>query len=382
MPIQKITAFVKSESVLVISGVLALISCFFTLPSAAYFSYINYKTLAILFCLMTVVAGLRAIGIFEILCHFLLSRVRSVRWLMLVMVLLCFFLSMFLTNDVALITLVPFTLTLMESEKSSGNSERMLIHVLVMETISANLGSMLTPFGNPQNLYLYTAYNFSMGEFIKLMLPYSFISLILVIAGTLCFPLGKINASSKSDFASEISLSENRGRLIVYVGLFFLSILSVSRILDYRLVLILVIVAVLICDRRRFLNVDYSLLLIFVFFFIFIGNIGAITQVDSFLSSVIRGREVLVSILTSQVTSNVPAAILLSDFTENGKGLVIGTNLGGLGTLIASMASLITYRFYAQRKNAKNGRYLVYFSLLNAAFLVILYLFYIFIRLY
>ena len=130
------------------------------------------------------------------------------------------------------------------------------------------------------------------------------------------------------------------------------------------------------------MNVDYSLLLTFVFFFIFIGNIGAIPQVDSFLSSVIRGREVLVSILTSQVTSNVPAAILLSDFTENGKGLVIGTNLGGLGTLIASMASLITYRFYAQRKNAKNGRYLVYFSLLNAAFLVILYLFYIFIRLY
>ena len=370
MPIQKITAFVKSESVLVISGVLALISCFFTLPSAAYFSYINYKTLAILFCLMTVVAGLRAIGIFEILCHFLLSRVRSVRWLMLVMVLLCFFLSMFLTNDVALITLVPFTLTLMESEKSSDNSQRMLLHVIVMATISPNLGGMLPPFGNP-------AYNFSMGEFIKLMLPYSFISLVLVIAGTLCFPLGKINASSKSDFASEISLSENRGRLIVYVGLFFLSILSVSRILDYRLVLILVIVAVLICDRRRFLNVDYSLLLTFVFFFIFIGNIGAITQVDSFLSSVIRGREVLVSILTSQVTSNVPAAILLSDFTENGKGLVIGTNLGGLGTLIASMASLITYRFYAQRKNAKNGRYLVYFSLLNAAFLVILYLFYI-----
>ena len=382
MPIQKITAFVKSESVLVISGVLALISCFFTPPSAAYFSYINYKTLAILFCLMTVVTGLRAIGIFEILCHFLLSKVRAVRWLMLVMVLLCFFLSMFLTNDVALITLVPFTLILMESEKSSDNSERMLIHVLVMETISANLGSMLTPFGNPQNLYLYTAYNFSMGEFIKLMLPYSFISLFLVIAGTLCYPLGKINASSKSDFASEISLSENRGRLIVYVGLFFLSILSVSRILDYRLVLILVIAAVLVCDRRRFLNVDYSLLLTFVFFFIFIGNIGAIPQVDRFLSSVIRGREVLVSILTSQVTSNVPAAILLSDFTENGKGLVIGTNLGGLGTLIASMASLITYRFYAQRKEAKNGRYLVYFSLFNVAFLVILYLFYIFIRLY
>jgi Na+/H+ antiporter NhaD/arsenite permease-like protein len=239
---------------------------------------------------------------------------------------------------------------------------------------------MLTPFGNPQNLYLYSRYQFSMKDFLLLMLPYTLISLALVLLETL-FTCG---AGEKTKGSTRQSTKNNRensplqsnkidtGKFIYFLILFLLCLLSVARILDHRILFVLVLAAVWIKEKKLLTRVDYSLLITFVFFFVFIGNLGNVTAVRSFLKKIVDGREVLTSVLASQVVSNVPAAILLSGFTENGKALVIGTNLGGLGTLIASMASLITYKFFAEEYGDRRLAYILRFSLVNVALLLIL----------
>jgi Na+/H+ antiporter NhaD/arsenite permease-like protein len=285
---------------------------------------------------------------------------------------------MFLTNDVTLVTIVPFTiLVFRDMGEERGNA---LMMTLIMETVGANLGSMLTPFGNPQNLYLYSRYQFSMKAFLLLMLPYTLISLALVLLGTL-FTCGDGTKKKRSDRQSAKNNGENSplmankidtGKFIYFLILFLLCLLSVARVLDHRILFALVLAAVWIKEKKLLTRVDYSLLVTFVFFFVFIGNLGNVTAVRSFLKEIVDGREVLTSVLASQVVSNVPAAVLLSGFTENGKALVIGTNLGGLGTLIASMASLITYKFFAEEYGDRRLAYILRFSLVNVVLLLIL----------
>ena len=289
------------------------------------------------------------------------------------LILLCFFMSMFLTNDVTLITVVPFTIMMI----TLTGMQRNTISLLVFETIAANLGSMLTPFGNPQNLYLYARYDYHMGQFIRIMLPYTAASLVLVLAATLLMKRERVICTADPEKQSR--RLEVKG-FVCYLVLFLFCILSVARLLDYRILLVIVFTAVMILDRRLLTQVDYSLLLTFVFFFVFIGNVGKIGMIRQVLENFMNGRELLTAIITSQFVSNVPAAILLSGFTQNGRALVIGTNLGGLGTLIASMASLITYKFYAAEKESSKKKYLLYFTAVNLVFLVLLYLLSFFLR--
>lgn len=361
--ITQIKTFFKNEVVLVISFVLAVVSVFFVPPSAAYLEYIDFRTLALLFCLMAVMKGFDSLGIFQLMAEKLLKSVHTMRGLSLTLCLLCFFSSMIITNDVALITFVPFTIVAL---RLSG-SDKGLLPLVALETIAANLGSMLTPIGNPQNLYLFSNYEMDIGEFFSTIWPYALLSLVLTIICALCMGGRPVQLQVES---SNTAINSGGNRLTMYGILFLLSLLTVFRVIPYVVTLLLTALAILLLDRKILAKVDYSLLLTFVFLFVFIGNLGNMGPVNDFLQNIVVGNEVLAGILSSQVFSNVPAAILLSGFTQNAKDLLIGVNLGGLGTLIASMASLISFKFLAKEKVGA-GRYLFLFTLLNLLFLAL-----------
>ena len=359
---KKIISFAKSEIVLVISFVLAVVSMFFVHPSKEYLSYINHSVLIILFCLMLAVAGMRNIGLFTKASELMLKKAGNVRKLGFIMMNLCFFTSMLITNDVALITFVP--LSLMIFEKSSNKKD--LILTTVIETAAANLGSAMTPVGNPQNLYVYSYYKMSIKEFCLTMLPFVVFSYILL--SLLCLTLSK----EKLTVNQEITKTVPKGYLTVYTILFILSLLTVLRILPDYICLIICFAVIVVVKRELLLKVDYSLLFTFVFFFIFVGNAGNINVIRDFVSNIVKDRELIVAPLLSQFLSNVPTAVMLSGFTDNAIALLKGMNLGGLGTPIASMASLISYKFYVRSEKAENGRYMKLFPLINFGLLFIL----------
>jgi len=360
---EKVLKFVKDEAVLVISGVLAFVSCFATHPDKLYFNYINFDVLILLFCLMVAVAGFREIGVFDYLCRVMLKRVSKLRAVSMLLCLFSFVTGMFLTNDVTLVTVVPFTLLVF-----GYYSSKSLIFLLIMETVSANLGSMLTPLGNPQNLYIYDVYNFEMSEFLLTMLPYSALALLLIFISCVVM-FNKKDEIVVPEYKKKII---DKRKLLIFSMLFILSILAVLHILNYFVLLAIVIILCIFTDYRVIFRADYYLLLTFVFFFIFIGNIGRVDVISEGLKGVVTGNEILVSVFLSQFISNVPAAVLLSDFTKNGKELLIGINLGGLGTIIASMASLITYKFYVKIDGASAKKYILYFSFVSVIYLVAL----------
>ena len=353
--------FFKKETVLCVAGILAFISAFFVHPSAAYIGYIDFRVLSLLFCLMLVVAGFQSIGLFHFLGSALLTKVRTTRQLILVLSLLCFFSSMFITNDVSLLTFVPFGIMIL----TMTGQQKLLISTIVLQTIGANLGSMFTPVGNPQNLYLASAFSVSTGTFLMRMLPLTALSLILLVAAACMLPSASVDIASQP-----VEEQPEPKKLAVYLALFVVCLGCVSHLIPYPVMLVLV--TLLFTNRALFHKADYFLLLTFVFFFLFIGNVQNIPAVSDLLHKLIRGRELGAGILLSQCISNVPAAILLSGFTDAVRPLLFGVNVGGLGTLIASMASVISYRAYAEIPEAKSGTYMMVFTLYNLIFLIIL----------
>lgn len=292
-----------------------------------------------------------------------------------VLILMCFLGSMVITNDVALITFVPFAIMIMKNCKR----EDLMIPVVVLQTIAANLGSMLTPIGNPQNLYLYGVTGMSVGSFVLTMLPLALLTILLLGFGIALLP----------EKRRQIELDDNYGivkgfgsktQIILYGILFMLAIFSVLRVIPYYVVVILIFITVLIMSYRVLLHVDYTLLLTFIGFFIFTGNIGRIPQINETLAHLVKGREFLLGVLTSQVISNVPATLLLTGFAEDYKELLQGVNVGGLGTLIASMASLISYKSYTNVYPKHKAKYIVKFTVYNLVFLLCLCAFHIILR--
>ncbi len=356
----KIKSFVKNEIVLIISFALATASAFVVTPNAGYIGYIDFRTLALLLCLMAVMAGLNSLGIFRLLASKLLGFATTTRSLALWLCSLCFFSSMIITNDVALITFVPFSIVAL---KLSGQ-EKLLIPLITLETVAANLGSMLTPVGNPQNLYLFSAFNMTVGEFFLTVLPYAVLSFLLLIISAFFIKKEKVSV-----VAEEQSENINGKFCAVYMALFAIAILTVFRVIPYGITFAVSVAVIFILDKKALAKVDYSLLFTFVFLFIFIGNLKNIAPVSDFLSKIVIGNEIAVGIAASQIISNVPAAILLSGFTDNIKELLVGVNLGGLGTLIASMASLISFKLIA-KENISSGKYILIFTAVNIVFLV------------
>ncbi len=356
---------IKKDLFFTISILLALLSTFFVLPDKQYFDYINLPVLILLFCLMIVVAGFEKTGVFDSLKS-KMSNIKNEKSLIFTLCMLCFFVSALVTNDVALITFVPFSLAILKGRKQSS-----IIFCVVMETISANLGSLLTPIGNPQNLYLYTTYSISIGEFFKTTLPLGAICFLMICICFLFLKKSNLNCSK-----SEASYNLDKKSFWIFSVLFVICILSVLDIISCYITLIAVGLCTFFIDKTLFKKADYILLLTFVCFFVFSGNIARIPMVYSLISEIIQKNEILATSAICQIISNVPAAAMLSSFTDNGKALIIGTNIGGLGTLIASMASLISYRYISREKEISKGKYVITFSIYNFVMLFVLLLIY------
>lgn len=363
---EKLIGFLKNDTVLMIALLLAIVSSFIVTPSKEYAGYIDFRVLVLLFVLMLVVGGFKSLGVFGILGEKMCKKVSSVRTLAIVLLLLCFFSSMLITNDVALITFVPFTISVFAM---TGN-EKGLIPVIVLETIAANLGSMMTPIGNPQNLLLFSISGMGVDEFIIHMLPLTALCLVLILACVFFIKNSQVTLAQKCDNDSDVLKNY---RFWIYVVLFAVCLGNVFKLYSHWIVFAVVTLVVLILDRKLFKDVDYSLLLTFVGFFIFIGNVKQIETINTWLSGIIEGNELIVGILSSQVISNVPAAMLLSGFTTDYKTLLYGVNIGGLGTLIASMASLISYRLYCKAYPERKKEYFRSFTIYNIVMLVIIY---------
>ena len=359
----RIREFFKKETVLCVAAVCAVGTMFLVPPDGAYIGYIDLRVLCLLMCLMAVVAGFQSCGAFRWLAFQLLRRSSGGRVLGVILVMLPFFSSMLVTNDVALLTFVPFTLLLLEQIGCTSA----VIPVLVLQTVAANLGSMATPVGNPQNLYLYAAYGLTVGEFFSAVLPLAVVSLLGLTAAAL-----PVLPKELPQLKLEREELQSPRKLAVYGVLFVVCLLTVFHVLHYGVMTVVVLAALAVMEPKLLRELDVALLATFVCFFVVSGNLGRVEDVRDFLQALLGKSTLLTAVGTSQAISNVPAAVLLSGFTEQWRPLLEGVNIGGLGTPIASLASLITLKLYLRWPGAKAGRFLAVFTLANVAGLVIL----------
>ena len=350
---------------MLIAALLAVITSFIVPPSAAYIEYFDFKTLTCLFCVLAVVCALRNIRFFYTMAKAIVRKFKNTKLCILALVYITFIGSMLIANDMALLTFLPLGYFVLHTT----GKEKYMAFTFIMQNIAANLGDMLTPFGNPQNLFLYSKFNIPDLEFMGIMLPPFIISITLITACCLVF------VKSEPLIIEEKAASLPPVRTVIYLLLFALSIVIVFRGIPYWIGLIVIPVALLFLDRQALLQVDYGLLLTFVFFFIFSGNMAEIGWVRDFFSYLLDKSTLVVSALSCQFISNVPSAILLSQFTDNYRELLLGVNIGGVGTLISSLASLITFREYSKHSPGHTLRYVLKFSAYNFAFLGILILF-------
>ncbi|MDD6990250.1 MAG: SLC13 family permease [Oscillospiraceae bacterium] len=353
----------KKETVAIISAAAALISCMFV-PVTDYVKYIDTDLIGILFCLMAVVGGLSENNVFRKLSVSVIRTAKNTRLLAFSLVFTVFFISMLITNDVALIAFVPFTVMLYEK------IDRSPVYVIVLETIAANMGGAFTPFGNPQNLLLFSVSKMKATEFFSITLPITLISFAMLVIAVMFIKKEDIS------IADDENIKLQRPRYIaLYAILFVLCILSVFKVINIIYVLASVCVVVAILQPSVFAKVDYGLLVTFACFFIFVGNLKNIPEVSKFIITALNGHEYECSLALSQIISNVPAAVMLSGFTDNYKALILGADIGGLGTLIASLASLITYKSYINSEGAQAKKFLGVFTLMNVIFLAVLGIF-------
>ena len=362
LPIHKLFEFIKKNIVMTVALVAAAVTSVIIPPDAAYVGYFDLKTLTCLFCVLAVVCALKNIRFFYILAERIIKLCGNARISVLTLVYITFIGSMLIANDMALLTFLPLGYFVL----SGAGKHKYMAFTFIMQNIAANLGGMLTPFGNPQNLYLYTKFNIPNLEFMSVMLLPFALSIFLI---TLCC-IFFVKAEPL-----EIEAPEKRlpiGRTTVYLLLFALSIAIVFRGIPYWIGLIIIPAVLFFMDKKALAKVDYPLLLTFVFFFIFAGNMARIDAVRGFFAFLLEKNTLVFSALSCQCISNVPSAVLLSQFTDNWQDLLVGVNIGGAGTLIASLASLITYREYAAHYPGDTGRYLKLFSLFNFSFLGIL----------
>ncbi len=352
----------KQNAVLVIAFFAALLTSCFVLPDMEYFHYFDYKTLACLFCVLAVVCALKNINFFYLLARRVVRLFKTTRMCVLALVYITFIGSMFIANDMALLTFLPLGFFVL----SKTGKEAYMAFTFIMQNIAANLGGMLTPFGNPQNLYLYSVYQIPNLAFLKIMATPFLLSVLLITL--CCFVFVKNEPLS----LPEETITFDSKKAVLYLLLFAISILIVFREIPYWIGLVIIPAVLFFADRKALKMVDYPLLFTFVFFFIFSGNMARIEPVCHFFSMLLEKSTLLFSILSCQIISNVPSAILLSQFTANYPDLLVGVNIGGVGTLISSLASLITFREYARHNPEKTGYYLKQFSIFNFGFLIIL----------
>lgn len=365
----KIIEFLKKDAMLVAAVLAAVISLFITPPSTELLSSIDWKTLATLFMLLSVLDGFKNENLFRPVIKFA-GRIGSQVGISFFLIFSVFFSSMFVTNDVSLIIFVPLTIILFRA----GNKEHYIIPVIVMENIAAVRGSLLTPFGSPQNLFLYSKSGLSAGSFILMMLPLWIGSMILLsIFILVLYRKDRGEIIDISSFKTEKWEKSGRRKRILYFSLFAVIIATiVTRTNLWPYVTLFVAVMLLIFDRRVFIRVDYALLLTFLCFFIFSSSISSNETVSAFLLKSVNGNEYWWSILLSQVISNVPASIVLWPFTSNLKALIYGLDSAGLVTVIGSLASVINMRIYTREYPGNGMKFMKTFEIISLIFFAII----------
>lgn len=361
---EKIINFIKSEVVLSVAIVLAIITCFFVPPDKEYLGYFDYSTLICLFCMLAVVAGLKSTNVFELISRKLIGLFHTRRAVIYALVFGTFFFDMIVANDMSLITFLPLTYIVLHSTKN----DKYLAFTFIMQTIAANMGGMITPYGNPQNLYLYSYYNINTTEFFSILLvPSITVAVLLWICCAFVH-----NETLKLRKNSKIIISKKE--LCIYSILFIFVILSIFRVIPYLIILAIVVLTILIMDRKRFKQIDYALIATFFVFFVFSGNIARISAIKEFISEIVVKNTLLAGIMSCQFISNVPTAIFLSKFTTNYKELLVSVNIGSLGILISSLASLITLKEFLKHQPKNFWKYLIMYTIFNTLFLVVLLL--------
>ncbi len=359
--IEYVNRFVRNNVVFIIATILAVATSFIIKPDAEYIKYFDFKTLTCLFCTLAIVCALKNIKFFTIIAQKIVKLAGNTRTASILLVYITFIGSMLIANDMALVTFLPLGYYVFSSTKF----DKYIPFVFIMQNISANLGGMLTPFGNPQNLFIYEKFSIANSEFMSIMLLPFLVSISLITI--CCFIFVK---KESMEFSERRFDSLPIAKTVFYIILFLFSILLVFRVVPYLIGLILIPVALIFTDRDALKRVDYPLLLTFVAFFIFAGNMGRIELIRSFFSSILESNTLLVSIVSCQIISNVPSAILLSQFTDNYRELLLGVNIGGTGTLISSLASLITFREYTSRYPGQAIKYILLFSAFNFGLLI------------
>lgn len=388
---QRVLTFLRSETILIVATLLAIISCFIVPPDGQYGGYVHVSTISQLVCLMLVVVGFQRIGVLRIIGSSLLHRVHTARGVVLTFIALTFISAMFITNDVALLTFVPFALAVLVM----AHMEDKAIIVCALMTIAANTGSMLTPVGNAHNLYFKALTGMSTGHFLRIMAPYSILAAVLLVVVTCVvfrgrriaefdgmdskgFERGVLAPDPTRHQPDEIKVTGYGAgyggwRAIVYTGVFVVCVLTVSDMVPLWVMCAVTFVAMVVCDRGSFRHADWALPLTFIMFFVFIGNMKRVPEFAGIAQAFVGQHPLEVSIISSQIISNVPASLLLSGFCDQWVPLIIGTNIGGMGTLIASMASLITYKNYTRQYPRQKGRYLGVYTAVSVMFLLLMY---------
>ncbi|KFI79512.1 anion transporter [Bifidobacterium pseudolongum] len=388
---QRVLTFLRSETILIVATLLAIISCFIVPPDGQYGGYVHVSTISQLVCLMLVVVGFQRIGVFRIIGSSLLHRVHTARGVVLTFIALTFISAMFITNDVALLTFVPFALAVLVM----AHMEDKAIIVCALMTVAANTGSMLTPVGNAHNLYFKALTGMSTGHFLRIMAPYSILAAVLLVVVTCVvfrgrriaefdgmdskgFERGVLAPDPTRHQPDEIKVTGYGAgyggwRAIVYTGVFVVCVLAVSDMVPLWVMCAVTFVAMVVCDRGSFRHADWALPLTFIMFFVFIGNMKRVPEFAGIAQAFVGQHPLEVSIISSQIISNVPASLLLSGFCDQWVPLIIGTNIGGMGTLIASMASLITYKNYTRQYPRNKGRYLGVYTAISVMFLLLMY---------
>ena len=359
---EKIFNFIKNEIVLSVAIILAIITCFFVPIDKEYLRYFDYNTLICLFCMLAVVAGLKSTNIFELISRKIIGLFHNRRAVIYSLVFGTFFFDMIVANDMSLITFLPLTYIVLHSTKN----DKYLAFTFIMQTIAANMGGMITPYGNPQNLYLYSHYNIPTSEFFSILLIQTIT--VAILLWVCCSFIN--NEPLKLRENSKIII--NKDKMYIYIALFVLVILTIFRIIPYMITFIIVILTILITDRKRFKQVDYALIATFFVFFVFSGNIARIPAIKEFISAIVVKNTLIAGIISCQFISNVPTAIFLSKFTTNYQDLLISVNIGSLGIIISSLASLITLKEFLKHQPKNFWKYLGMFTLFNTMFLLVL----------
>lgn len=361
LTIRQIKSFIRKEPVLAAASILAFVTMFIMPPDKAYIKYIDFKTILCLLSLMIALKGIECEGLIAVVSTKLSSKLGNLRNLTFLLVFACFFSSMLMTNDVALIAFVPVTLTILSVCKMNMYAS----FIIVLQTLAANIGSSLTPIGNPQNLFLFIRYGFAPMKFLMIMLPFVLFSGVLLTISCLLMP--NLSIQQKS-----LDVPVVRSKVaIIYIVMFFLAVMAVFGVFPYWVSTIVIATVTFFMDKQTLIKVDYNLLFTFAAIFIFVGNIARIEWLNELISEWVKTDTMLTALVSSQFISNVPAAVMLSGFTDNAVDLVLGVNMGGMGTLIASMASVISYKLYAKTFPNEIKRYFIIFTVTNILFLAL-----------